>query len=361
MLGPVKSSLVTQTAAALRREIQSGVLRSWLPSERSLADQLKISRPTLRLALQQLEREQLVEPRHGVGYRIREQAVPDAVRPPPSDVVHLLSPEPFRLQSGAWIHELGNLLHKDGLELRLVHGLQFLKRNPGLALQKLYEQNPDRCWILAHSTKQIQKWFFEQKVPCVVAGYHHEEVELPGVVVNVEAVCRHAVGVFAAHRHTNIVFFQLKTDRAGDLLSEREFLNAARRLAGSGVRGRVVHHLREATDDVVQGLRRLFRENPRPTAILFGYPSAYLTAATFLPELGLRVPGDVSMISREYSGALECVVPKPTCYVFNAHGHARKVYGLIQHVLAGTKPSQSSLQTIPTYCRGASVLAVREG
>src|SRR5690606_18392182 len=114
-----------------RTEIVGGNWQEWLPSERALCDQLKISRPTLRFALQQLEREHLVEPMHGVGYRILKK-IARKTSLKKTSVVHLLCPDPLeqtRHLSILWIDELRQLLIKQGRELRVHHGTQFLRQD----------------------------------------------------------------------------------------------------------------------------------------------------------------------------------------------------------------------------------------
>ena len=64
---PQRNSLVSQTSAYLRQEINRGSWKEWLPSERTLCESLQVSRNTLRAALEQLKRENLVDARHGAG------------------------------------------------------------------------------------------------------------------------------------------------------------------------------------------------------------------------------------------------------------------------------------------------------
>ena len=63
-------SLAAQVADALRDKIRSQTWTEWLPSERTLAETLQVSRKTLRKALAQLQREGTVEVVSGLGHRI---------------------------------------------------------------------------------------------------------------------------------------------------------------------------------------------------------------------------------------------------------------------------------------------------
>lgn len=75
-----KATLHSQVEARLRAAMTSGVYApgAWLPDERQLAQELGVSRSTVRLALQALEREQLIVRTQGRGTRVA--AAPGAAR-----------------------------------------------------------------------------------------------------------------------------------------------------------------------------------------------------------------------------------------------------------------------------------------
>jgi len=58
---PKRLSLVAQTVDSLREGIQSGHWREFLPGERELCEALQVSRRTLRLALDELQRQGWLE------------------------------------------------------------------------------------------------------------------------------------------------------------------------------------------------------------------------------------------------------------------------------------------------------------
>lgn len=358
---PQRQDLVSQTVGILRSEIAGGNWRQRLPSERQLISLLKISRPTLRLALQQLQQENLVAPVARLGYRIisrRRTAGKQELR-----TVHLLSPDPLerlRHQSQFWIAELRQALLRDGRELLVHHGAHFARSGAVRALPKLVAQNAPGVWLLAHSTRAIQAWFEEKKVPTVIAGYPHHDIQLPSVCIDVEAACRHAVGTLVRLGHRRIAFFHEKTDRAGDLVSERGFERGVTVAACPELRARIVHYPSKHPDVITAALRRLFYEKPWPTALIIGTALDYATASTHLLRSGYRVPQDVSLICREEDNFLPYLLPRPACYVYSPTWFAKRIYEHLQRLLSGQLTTVNPVRVVPDYQAGESVARARD-
>lgn len=136
-----KASLVEQVAEALRREIADGRCRGWLPTERALCEQLRVSRRTLRCALEQLKQRGLVAARVGVGTRVVATAAPGPAGPPAAQSsVGLLMPEPIdvlRPYVTLWIDLLKTELFGAGVALGVHVGRHYFRRGGGQALRRL--------------------------------------------------------------------------------------------------------------------------------------------------------------------------------------------------------------------------------
>lgn len=352
---PKRVSLVRQTTDILKREISKHTWEQWLPSERSLSQSLKISRPTLRSALKHLQADGIIEAVQGVGNRIAPDKR-DNARIQLVHKVHLLCPNPMdriRLQANRWTDELRNLLFQTGTRLMAHHGQQYLRSNPDAALEHLVAQHPDGCWILAHSTPQIQAWFRARSIPCLVAGYTHPGIDLPFVSIDMEATCRSAVGVFVDSGHHSIGFVQMKSARARDLRSAVGFETGIATSSPSGVTGRLVYH-DGGLESTVDAIRDLLHAGTPATAILTGTALSYATVATYLMQQGLRIPDDVSLISREYEPFLDALVPHPSCYVFDPLRFGRLVHAKVTDILEGTSNIPDEQHLLPVYRAGQS-------
>jgi GntR family transcriptional regulator len=77
--------LVHQVARRIRGQIARGELRvgSYLPSVRELGGELKINFNTVAKSYRILEREGLIEIRHGLGARVRDNTVHETSKPNP--------------------------------------------------------------------------------------------------------------------------------------------------------------------------------------------------------------------------------------------------------------------------------------
>ncbi len=323
-------SLAAQVAARIAKEIQAGTWIAALPSERALAETLQVSRKTVRKAIAPLQREGLIKTGRRVGHRIV-----GAVRPVERQElsIGLLTPDSLdQLPSHTtlWIDELRTLLFERGIKLAAFSSSRFFSRGSNQALARLVRQNPQACWVLTHSNAIMQRWFFDHRVPCIIAGSCPKELPLPNVDLDYFAVCRHAVGAMLRLGHRRLAFFVNESQRGGDLESEAGFIDAVQRSDRSDVESTVARH-----DGTVEGawrvLARLFDSSRPPTALLIAKPDIYLTAVTFLADRGLRVGEQVSLVSRDHDTFLSYLKPTPAGYVLSPKTYAKRLFA---HVLA---------------------------
>lgn len=350
---PQRHSLASQMADILRKGIRQGEWRDRLPGERVLCEKYQVSRNTLRAALGQLQRENLIEAVHGSGNRILAPARRAATRPSLRDV-GLLSPEPLerlRPTQTLWIDELRALLSERGCRLHVFHGRQYFRANPGRALQRLIADHPHGCWILTLSNAAIQRWFARNKVNCVVAGSVHAGLDLPHCDLDHRAMCRHAAGVLLGLGHRKLALVIARSQLAGDLESEAGFVEGVRKSSHTGAEARVAHH-----DGSVAGislaLRRLREAQPPVTGILVANAYHYLTVVSRLAQTGCRVPGDVSVISRDDDLFLAYLSPTPARYAAAPRAMARSLLRAVLDLLAGESTAHSGQRLMPEYLAG---------
>ena len=351
-------SLAAQVAAQIAAGLAKGTWGEWLPGERALTQTLQTSRKTLRKALAQLQREGAIKTRHGLGHEIvaAKARVPQPTgTPEPS--VGLLTPESLenlRPYTALWVDELRSLLFANSVRLATFSGHRFFTGRPDKALARLVEQNPQTCWVLAHSNEQIQHWFHARRVPCVVAGSSHAGLPLPSVDLDNYAVCRHAAGAMLRLGHRRVALFTKQSQRAGDLESERGFDDGVRASAHREVEPMIVRH-DGTVDGAYRALGRLFGLAAPPTALLVAQSAFYLTAIAFLAERGLRVPSQVSLVSRDDDTFLSYLKPTPARYACNPKTYAKRLMLQLQLAFDGETGAHTIHRIEPKFIAGDSL------
>ena len=354
---PQRQSLVAQTIAFLHAQIDSGEWRDWLPSERSLCHQQQVSRNTLRSALAELRKEGRIRAVHGTGNQILATGGPPPRRDPPAHDVALLTPEPIerlRPMQSLWIDDMRALLSERDIKLRVFHGPQYYGANAGPALQKLVARNPHGCWILMLAGESMQRWFNRNGVPSIVAGSTFPDIDLPYRDLDHRAMCRHAAGALLGLGHRRLAMLTQKSPRAGDLESEAGFQEGVQQSRRSEAAASVIHH-DGSVAGISRAIERLRKMDPPPTGLLVMQPHYYLAAAGRLAQLGVRIPLDISIISRDDDPFLEFVVPAPARYVVNPHVMAKALLRPVLELLAGDPVTQRAARIMPEFSRGESI------
>lgn len=357
---PVRHSLVNQTVEILRAEITRGTWSEWLPSERALCEKYQVSRNTLRAALERMKRDRLIRALHGSGNQVLAQPGKKTRQTRIRDVA-LLTPEGLerlRPTQSIMIDELRALLGERGCRLHVFHGGQYFRTNPELALRKLLAQNPHSCWILLRSSAPVQKWFSENCGRCVVAGSVHGGLKLAHRDLDHRAVCRHAAGMLLGLGHRRLALVVSKPPMAGDLESEAGMLEAIRQSPQAGAEGVVCQH-DGTVAGIGQALRRLLAQQTPPTALLVANAHHYLAVTSYLAQLGLRVPEDVSVISRDEDLFLSYLVPSPARYVANPYAFAKLLQRSVLEILESGHVTQQEVKLMPDFVRGGSIAARR--
>jgi len=351
-----RPSLVALTLDAMREGLRTGLWHDHLPAERDLCERFQVSRPTIRAALAQLQREGCLELTHGQRRRIL--SAPRSQAPGPwRKVIGLLSPltlaemPPFTL---CWTDVLRTCLARDGFELDLHVRQACFAAQPAGALQALVANAPAAAWVLLRSTERMQRWFLEQRRPCVLAGSCAPGVMLPSVDVDYRAACRHAAAVLWRKRHRHVALLLPEGTFGGDAEAEAGLREAFQRSHGGQGEVRVFRH--DGTrEDVTRCLDQALRRPDPVTAVVVARTAHVLTVLTTLLRRGVRVPQDVAVIARDDDRFLEHVTPQVARYRVSPETFARRLARTVLRLTDTGLASAKPIRLMPRFVPGETV------
>jgi DNA-binding LacI/PurR family transcriptional regulator/DNA-binding transcriptional regulator YhcF (GntR family) len=359
-----RKSVVSEVARVIADRIVEGSLSQTLPAERDLCELLGVSRSSLRLALKKLSKEGWIEIRHGKRCRILKKARV-SVQKSTIDRKVLLVIYQNRGKASShptafWIHDFRQVAAKQGWLAISEQVGRFHPETFESVMHGLREKFNPSVWILVGCQRDIHEAFLASGWPCLVCGTRFQGVPLPWIDTDNRASCRHAVGHLASLGHRRIGIVLPKTKQPGDDLSELGFNEGIESHCGSPLEPSYLR-LELPKEIVYRDLRRAFnRQNP-PTALIICRPHLTMTVVTVLGALGYRIPGDVSIICREYNGNLhDPIWPTLTTYCVDATSMSRKILGLARKLSKGMPIPNNENVLMPNFISGNSVRSASE-
>jgi DNA-binding LacI/PurR family transcriptional regulator len=351
---PQRTSLVAQTAELLRNGIRDGEWRDHLPPERELSERFKVSRRTTRSALQTLQREGII--RAGQGKRrhiapgtrrVQRRSTANAI-----GILWMESPTIQAAHEVLLFRALEAQLHAAGYAVELHMGTGLMGRQLDARLGNLVSRSRAGCWLLNSAAEPVQRWFAAKGIPAALAGSPHPGVRLPSFDADFRAVCRHAAQTLLRLGHHHCALLMPRTRFAGDLRSAEGFREPfVREPASSGL---VIHHDGTVTG-VQHALDTLFRSDPAPTALLVSVTTHVLTVLSHLARCGRRVPGDVSLISRDHDEFLAHLTPSVARYVFSREAYAARISRALLQLARGGAVAAREVLIYPQFCKGETL------
>ena len=343
-------NLSEQAAAVLREAVRRRFWGPLLPGEHELARQLGISRPSVRAALARLAEDGLVEickgrrtrlirhPRHGLTNF--------------SPTVCFITPYP-PISDHPVILEIRAKLAGQGIGWEEVIDRTLAGKNPGTRLKELVAGRHRVCWILMGVSPAIQRWFENSGLPAMVLGSCYPGIKLPSVDTDYRAVGRHAAGCLSRNGHRHIALVLPHKPMPGDLAFCQGVTDFLKPIAG----GITVTDIIAGSNAASLHARLDFylARRPIPTAVVTMRPQYTLTVLLHLLQSGLRIPDDVSLISRDTHSILEQGMPALTCYRSGFAKQAHRVVRVAQSLLAGLRVSTKPSLIIPTFVAGSTL------
>ncbi|QXD26128.1 substrate-binding domain-containing protein [Opitutia bacterium ISCC 51] len=341
--------------AELKSNIANKNWRNTLPSERQLTDQFQVSRGTLRYALRILQEEGIIASIPGSGYLIKKRIKQEFPQTEAVSIGILIGAqeENEEARSLTWIPALQHRVAKRGWNVFIHDSIPEISRSPATGLKKLIKSTNHKCWLLIRCSKNIQSQFRNQSIPAIICGSPFRGIDLPSIDLNYEAIGRHAAGLLASKGHQRIGYVRSRTVFPGDQECLASFkstlLNSSAKPSLKIVRHAVeAHDYRATLEQVISG------NNPI-TALFIDSPFQYLRIFTQALEMGIKIPSDLSLISRHECDFLHHLSPKPACYEFNPRKRAVKIHQILEERIQGDTLRNHRTLLIPEFRTGKSI------
>ena len=350
---PQRVSLAGLTAQSLRDSMQAGHWQGHLPGERELCARLQVSRSTLRSALDELQRDGLLEVTQRRRRRIKSAQT--HAMPAPSRVIAILSSRPLLAMAASsvvMVDELRDKLSQAGFSLEIHVSVACFSSKPARELEALSTRSPAAVWVLFGSLEPVQQWFVRRQLPCLVVGSCAHGVPLPSVDADYRAACRHAGALLRRKGHQRIALIRPDGDFGGDLESEQGLLEALR---GDETASLLVLRHNSTPEHLCALLEKALRSPQPPTACVVARTVHVLTVMMFLMQRGKRIPQDMAVVSRDNEPFLQHAVPPVTCYAASSAQFARRVSKAALQLAETGKLPPKALRLMPQFVRGATV------
>lgn len=349
---PIRHSLVSEAAQSLRAAIFSGEFKDCLPGVRTLSQKLDISVPTLLEAIKVLEKEGLVAVRQGCLSQIllSHKSGARKSRRPKEAFFLIFSPTVLDEIS---IRDVMDHLRMQGYSVKIQTFGSW--RLSSAELERLTTQNRSDCWVLMSSPPDVQKFFADRGLPCMVAcGTAQEGLVLPDFEIDFSAIYRHAANLFLNLGHQNFHLLLGERSARKNPASLDAFVSAVRGRLPERSASQLVKTYNGSTKDLQLLLKTLFSVRNKPTGLLVAFVSRYTLVQCWLLAQGYRIPQDVSLICRDADGFMDCLIPSPSYYTYHAKRYSRRMARTIIAILESRRVKKHTL-LIPDFFRGDSL------
>ena len=349
---PFRESLVHQVVEILRENIHTGLWRAQLPGELELCRKLRVSRSTLRAALDILTKDKLIETSQGRRRRVLRKAARRAAHV--ERTVKLLTAVTLERMGSVTVLLVDDLraqLARDRLELEFHVSPACFARNPGRALESLVRGTSAVVWVLLSAPEATQRWFMQRGISCVLLGSRYPGIALPALDTDFHAMGQHAARQFLSRGHRRLAVLIPEVNKAGDANTVAAF----RAVCEQTARARVTLVEHDGTPAGIQRrLRAMFRK-ALPTGLLVAHARHVLTVMSFFASQGMRVPRDISVISRDHESFLDFMAPALAHYVVAPATFARKLSHLVLKMARGESVPARGHLLMPSFVPGETL------
>jgi len=353
MSDPVnRTSILDQVVELLRQGLAAGRWKDELPSEAELCRAFRVSRATVRKAIEQLVRERRLKP----GGRGRHHQIlrgSPTHTPRSGHLVRILTPyapDSFTSAHLVMFEGIRAAANAAGYGVEFEYRPKLFKTRGSTEFSRL-DLLPDTAgWILMYSTLHIQRWIATRGFPGVVFGTLYPGFKLPCLQLDMEASARHAAGLFHARGYRTMVFLLPEFTSLGDRLSGAAFVEEARRLGSHAI---IATYKAEMTD-LRRTLDHLLLSRPRPNAFFSNCAEHSMTLLCHLQQSGLVVPEDAAIACGWDDPFLAHAIPSIARYRINHSRVGSRIGNMLLDAIRNGAGKCPHLKLLPDFIPGGT-------
>jgi LacI family transcriptional regulator len=318
-------SIADQIAEHLRGEIQRGRWSDSLPGKHQLAAELGVNNKTVESALRQLEKSGLLLPQgSGRSRRVnpRRRSTSRALR-----IALLMNDKEIDEKIKIVLEAAGHTI------ITPQDSLATLQFDP-VRVAKFVRKTRADAWIILAGSRGVLDWFAQQPVPAFALFGNRVGIQIPSVSPNKPPAIAEATRHLISLGHRRIVLLARRAVRLPQPSAGIAAFLDTMREHGCQIGEFNLPDWEETNAGFHACLRSLFKATP-PTALIVDEVSYFVATMQFLLLHGLKVPGDVSLVSTDDDVALSHCDPPVACMRWDMRPVVRRIVNWAANVSRG--------------------------
>lgn len=312
---PRRNSVINEAADSLRDAIHGGEFLHHLPGVRKLSNELHVSIPTVLGAVRVLESEGLLESHPGKRTLVRTERKRESSRQKAAHKVIFLTFGHNWITGSDFYQGVLYDLQEMGIHIRVIECAYSNHANTQKELEELTAVEKPACWVLLGPSVNAQSSFARKQLPCIIDGVTIPGLPLPDFQVDYSALYRHAINHLQRKGHRRISLITTEHSAGINPESISVLRSSVQKLQSQEKPWEPIQTYDGSTERFTNLLQSLFSgRKPAPTALIIAHVKRVAGAMTWLMKRNLKIPRDISIISRDYDDVLECLYPLPAHY-----------------------------------------------
>ena len=320
---------VEQLADTIRGEIEKGRWSGDMPGHKNLASELSANSRTVARALEQLEKECLLQSQ---GPGRRRKIVQTNARIATREVKVILYERGDASDSA--IRELRRCLENAGYPFSFApKSLNELKQDTA-RVAKMVKMHPTALWIVLVGARPVLEWFSEAKIPALALFGRVAGLAMPGSGLDSLVALQEGLDCLFSLGHKKIVMLTRKERRIPELgRHEQLFLE---QLKSQGISSGTYNlpDWEESAEGLRRCLDRLFAVTP-PTALFIQDAQLFLAVSRYFTAKRGKDFRQVALIAMDYDPRFDWCDPPVAHFRWDEQAVVRRVVRWVDSVAKG--------------------------